>query len=207
MPYTGVPNQVSMLSRTHPLVRHNTHQVKDDGVIATGYLHCDGRLVVRDGADILPPVTHTHTIFFSRPHTPLQCDDVATGPGCKNSPVKHDRSAVSVLDEHADERHADENVVGVVVLSRKSDMSEENAFRVREIFFGGGQTVHLSGETLLAVAVQFLDLLDVQQLRFGRLHSTASGTQDSKNRKVLKQFNAFSPQLSLKAFSVFAHFQ
>lgn len=67
MPYTGVPNQVSMLSRTHPLVRHNTHQVKDDGVIATGYLHCDGRLVVRDGADILPPVTHTHYFFFLAP--------------------------------------------------------------------------------------------------------------------------------------------
>lgn len=109
--------------------------------------------------------------------------------------MKHDRSAVSVLDEHADERHADENVVGVVVLSRKCDMSEENAFRVREIFFGGGQTVHLSGETLLAVAVQFLDLLDVQQLRFGRLHSTASGKH--KTVKIVK----FSNNLMLSLHS------
>lgn len=33
--------------------------------------------------------------------------------------VEHDGSAVSVFDEHADEGHADENIVGVVVLHVK----------------------------------------------------------------------------------------
>lgn len=41
--------------------RHNTHHVKIDGVVSAHYLHCDGRLVVRYGANVLPPVAHTQT--------------------------------------------------------------------------------------------------------------------------------------------------
>lgn len=32
-----------------------THQVKSDGVVSAGDLHRNGRLVVCDGADVLPP--------------------------------------------------------------------------------------------------------------------------------------------------------
>ena len=65
--------------------RLNTHHVKNDGVVSARYLHCDGWLVVRYGADVLPPVTHTekmHTgiefsytrfIMFSCIFSPL-CD-------------------------------------------------------------------------------------------------------------------------------------
>lgn len=44
--------------------RHNsdTHQVEGDGVVSAGDLHRDGRLVVCDGANVLPPAkTNTHT--------------------------------------------------------------------------------------------------------------------------------------------------
>lgn len=33
----------------------NTDRVKHDGVVFAGYLHGDSRLVVPDGADVLPP--------------------------------------------------------------------------------------------------------------------------------------------------------
>lgn len=31
-------------------------------------------------------------------------------------PVEHDGSAISVFDKHSNERHANENIIGVVVL-------------------------------------------------------------------------------------------
>lgn len=34
--------------------------------------------------------------------------------------MEHDGSAIPVFDEHADEGHADEDVVGVIVLHEKS---------------------------------------------------------------------------------------
>ncbi len=49
--------------------RHNTHHVKNDGVVSACYLHCDGWLVVCYGANVLPPVTQTETHTHTHTHT------------------------------------------------------------------------------------------------------------------------------------------
>lgn len=49
--------------------RQNTHHVKNDSVVSACYLHGDGRLVVRYGADVLPSVAQTETqtgFYFPR---------------------------------------------------------------------------------------------------------------------------------------------
>lgn len=41
--------------------RQNTNHVKNDGVVSARYLHGDGRLVVCNGADVLPSVAQRET--------------------------------------------------------------------------------------------------------------------------------------------------
>lgn len=82
--------------------------------------------------------------------------------------MEHDGSAVSVFDEHADEGHADENIVGVIVLH----MKEYKSVILKGRMSGTVSSAYFCGKGLLAKAVQLLHLLDVQQLCFSRLHST-----------------------------------
>lgn len=96
--------------------------------------------------------------------------------------VEHNGSAVSVLDEHSDEGHADEDIIGVIVLHEEN--MDKPSYREE---CGDIPWTYLSGKGLLAKAVQFLHLLDVQQLCFSRLHSTGE-----QKAVLIKHTSSFS---------------
>ena len=62
MKHTHTQTHARMHARTHTHTHsnlfhsHKTYCVEHDGVFSAGYLHGDGRLVVCDGANVLPSV-------------------------------------------------------------------------------------------------------------------------------------------------------
>lgn len=108
--------------RPWPARSLNTDHVKHDGVVFAGYFHGDSRLVVPDGADVLPPTREEVSqpdLVCLRAFVLLSGYNVYgySRKGQRSaSPVKHDGSSVPVLGKDSDERNSDEDVVGVVVL-------------------------------------------------------------------------------------------